>query len=61
MFVQGKHLQKMYAEKLTSKIKKINSQQASYSWSLLKSTTKTKVWLLILDLKMQTLNWNGYL
>ena len=38
----------------------VQDQQASNNWSLLRQNVITKVWLLILELKIQKLSYNGY-
>ena len=56
MFVQGKNLQKMYG-RLIQRLR-TNKQVIA---DLFTNKLQKKVWLLILDLKMQKLTSNGYL
>ena len=56
MFVQGKRYQKSVSQTYTE----VKNQKASYSWFLLRKNAITKVWLLILELKMQKLSYNGF-
>ena len=55
MFVQGKNLQKMYG-RLIQRLR-TNKQVIA---NLFTNKLQKKVWLLILDLKMQKLTSNGY-